>query len=105
MLDKLDEYEEGKFGELHQRILDDDGIPSLVDEMRSMKFEVDLIYDVEYHGLKHFDLRQQILDRFEDKVEDLKARIKGKKPKVKYESGTAAYTAWEPADAARKPEN
>ena len=58
MLEKLEEYEENKFGELHQRILDDNGIPQLIDDMRTIKFEVDQIYDESFHALKGQNLRQ-----------------------------------------------
>lgn len=52
MIDKLDEYEENKMHSLHQKILDDDGIPTLIDQMREIKFEIDTIYDIKYKGLK-----------------------------------------------------
>lgn len=38
MTDKLDDYEETAMQEMHQRILDDDGVPTLIEDMRAMKF-------------------------------------------------------------------
>jgi len=52
MIDKLDEFEEGAFAKFHARILEDDGIPALIGQMRKIKFEIDTIYDVKYKGLK-----------------------------------------------------
>jgi len=64
MIDKLDEYEEGAFAKFHQKILDDNGIPELIGQMRAIKFEIDTIYDLSYKGLKQIDIRELAIKRF-----------------------------------------
>ena len=64
MIDKLDDYEEKTFAKFHSKILDDDGIPELIGQMRAIKFEIDTIYDIKYKGLKHINIREQAIERF-----------------------------------------
>jgi hypothetical protein len=47
-LERLDDYEKGKFLEYHQCILDDDGIPQLMDQMKEIRFEINDIYKIDY---------------------------------------------------------
>ena len=76
MLALVEEFEETKFKDLHQRILEDEGIPYLTEEMRKLKFEIEYLYDKEYTGIKGLDIRQGVVDRFQDKM---KAKKKQKR--------------------------
>jgi hypothetical protein len=76
MIDKLDDYEERTFAKFHKKILDDDGIPELISQMRAIKFEIDTIYDVKYKGLKHINIREQAIERFNRrKLQKEKAKL------------------------------
>jgi hypothetical protein len=51
-IERLEDFEKNKFLEMHQIILDDDGIPDLMKKIREIKFSIDDIYNIKYEGPK-----------------------------------------------------
>lgn len=54
VLDRLYTYEKGRLLEMHQVILDDDGAPNLINQLRDIQFDINTIYDIDYKGNKEF---------------------------------------------------
>ena len=54
VLDRLYTYEKGRLLEMHQVILDDDGAPNLMNQLRDIQFDINTIYDIDYKGNKEF---------------------------------------------------
>mgnify|MGYP000898488060 CR=1 FL=1 len=63
----MDVYEEKKFSEMHQTVLDDDGIPQLMENLRQIKFQVDELYgNTHVKSIRDYDYRGQAVSKMLD---------------------------------------
>ena len=73
---RLVSFEKAKFLEMHQCILDDDGIPNIIKQMKEIKFNVNDIYKVNYEGPKIANAnREKIIDRIKEQKKMLLQKL------------------------------